>query len=614
MQLLEHSYCRLRNVFATPIISSFALFLLLHFTHVSVADVVAQEDHNHHRPPELQSEVYDTLNHGSDLELGEYESTFLGADRSIIGRADASLVLANNYPGKDNIDSGETQVWTFPKKAIAARSARALAAYTSLAEQDARDEAQLSADVEERALRQRQTDTATLYITLNMCDQPQPKIKKPNGAPSPLQLYISTNPKNRNPDKYNRDIAVPVKYGNGNVSFSASDDVYLSVTAPEQSSQFTGGYSYELTASVDELYTTYIDEDETVFVDSDTHAALLSSNSTTDTSKYGVFVHPQDDPSIWGLQRSYCGLLNWARIKGNIDDISTGDVDTGVMILGGNKTRQQFYVKNLNGSSAYYAIMALSGDSTGTRDTAGTPGGGGKVWETKNFTTKSSGNCAVIYNLSFCSGVAYAVPSNDTKLNNTELTRLYDNDARDKYQNFRKSLQQIPCNTTSSAQYSLARNCTDCDNAYRAWLCAVTIPRCEDFSSNASYLVPRLVSKSFTNGSIPLGLNEAPYTADDKKVLYMNSSRNPMIDESIMPGPYKEMLPCTDLCYEIVRSCPANLGFACPLKNHGLNQSYGEYPLCSYPGAPFPQNLATGLRVSLWCIGVALLVASATSV
>ena len=613
MQLLEHSYSRCRNVFATPITSVLSLFLLIHFTHVSVADLVAQEDHNHHRPLELQSEVYNILDHGSGLELGEYEPRFLGADRGIIGRAGAPQVLENNHPGKDNIDSGDTQSWIFPQKATAAQSVRALTADTSLAERDARDRAHLSDDAEDRALRQRQTDTSTLYITLSICDQPHPKVKNPNGAPSPLELYISTDPKNRNPDKNNNNYEVSVEFGYGALSFSPSDDVYLSVTAPEKSPQFAGGYSYELTASVDQAFTTYIDEDQMALVDSDTHAALLSSNFTTNASIYGVFVHPQDDPAIWGLSSSYCGLKNWARVKGNLDDLSTGDVDTSVMKLG-NETRQLFYVKNLNGSSAYYGIMVLNGDSTGTNDTNGTSGGGGKVWKTMSFTTKASGNCAVIYNLTFCSGVAYAVPSNDTKLNNTKLADLYDNDAWNKYQNFNKSLQQIPCNTTSSAQYSLARNCSHCDSAYRTWLCAVTIPRCEDFSSNASYLIPRLVSKTFANGSIALGLSEAPYTADNKSARYMSSSRNPWIDERIMPGPYKEMLPCTDLCYDLVRSCPASLGFACPLKNHGLNLTYGEDGACSYPGYPFQQNLATGLRVSLWCISVALLVALSNSV
>ncbi|KAG9818558.1 hypothetical protein KCU77_g17340, partial [Aureobasidium melanogenum] len=37
-----------------------------------------------------------------------------------------------------------------------------------------------------------------------------------------------------------------------------------------------------------------------------------------------------------------------------------------------------------------------------------------------------------------------------------------------------------------------------------------------------------------------------------------NSSRNPtIIVDTIAPGPYKEVLPCQDLCYSLVRSCPA---------------------------------------------------------
>ena len=64
-------------------------------------------------------------------------------------------------------------------------------------------------------------------------------------------------------------------------------------------------------------------------------------------------------------------------------------------------------------------------------------------------------------------------------------------------------------------------------------------------------------------------------TAGRSKVYY-NTSRNPMIDSVIKPGPYKEMLPCEDICYDLVRSCPAALQFACPLEGHGLNYSYGS--------------------------------------
>ena len=49
-----------------------------------------------------------------------------------------------------------------------------------------------------------------------------------------------------------------------------------------------------------------------------------------------------------------------------------------------------------------------------------------------------------------------------------------------------------------------------------------------------------------------------------------------MIDTVIRPGPYKELLPCKDMCYNLTRSCPAALQFACPLEGHGLELSYGN--------------------------------------
>lgn len=48
-----------------------------------------------------------------------------------------------------------------------------------------------------------------------------------------------------------------------------------------------------------------------------------------------------------------------------------------------------------------------------------------------------------------------------------------------------------------------------------------------------------------------------------------------MIDQIIKPGPWKEVLPCEDLCYQLVQSCPAALAFACPT-GKGLECSYGN--------------------------------------
>lgn len=67
-----------------------------------------------------------------------------------------------------------------------------------------------------------------------------------------------------------------------------------------------------------------------------------------------------------------------------------------------------------------------------------------------------------------------------------------------------------------------------------------------------------------------------------------------MIDDQIRPGPYKEILPCQDICYSLVKRCPAALGFSCP-QGARLSSAYGQRGssseiTCSYPGAAYDLN------------------------
>ena len=205
--------------------------------------------------------------------------------------------------------------------------------------------------------------------------------------------------------------------------------------------------------------------------------------------------------------------------------------------------------------------------------------------------TFPDGNCAVIFNLSFCNSVAYAVPANPTNFTVTNLTNFYDTGAQAAYTLFDYNLQQIPCEIDSTGQYSLARNCQDCRNAYKSWLCSVMIPRCMDFSSNAPYLQERNLVQPFPNSTTI----DQDRINQVQNILYLNSSRNPNIDTTVRPGPYKELLPCDDLCYAIVQSCPAAMGFGCPQPGQlGFNHSYGQRQAgnltCNYPGALYNMN------------------------
>jgi calcium channel MID1 len=216
-------------------------------------------------------------------------------------------------------------------------------------------------------------------------------------------------------------------------------------------------------------------------------------------------------------------------------------------------------------------------------------------------------NCAIIYNLSFCDQTAYAVPSNPNNFPNmTSLAAFYDNYTSSMYKYFEKVIALTPCETTSSAQYSLARTCEDCAKAYKSWLCAVTIPRCTDFTSTNPWLQERAMGQPFPNGTFlsPSQVALANTTGN----MAINGSRNPSIDSVVVPGPYKEVLPCDKFCYELVQSCPASMGFGCPLPGQqGFNESYSIMPegggdefgvittiTCNSPGQAY--YLAAGSR------------------
>jgi len=183
------------------------------------------------------------------------------------------------------------------------------------------------------------------------------------------------------------------------------------------------------------------------------------------------------------------------------------------------------------------------------------------------------------------------VPSNPTKFNSSSLARIYDDYARDMYDTFKKVLAQIPCEAPSTQRYSLARNCADCEAAYKTWLCSVAIPRCEDFSVDDTFLQPRALGQPFPDGST---LPDDVLARFPKDRLAFNGSRNPNIDTVIQPGPYKEVLPCDDVCYNLVQSCPSALAFTCPSPGRpGFNTSYGQRTAadsngsvtCNYPGS-----------------------------
>lgn len=584
------------------------------------------EDHNWHR---IQQQRLDD----DGVEEGDgYEGGTL-----VVRAATSNAISGNNAPNNLNLNASTTQLWVYPNSLLLSAKAATGPGLPSELDQK-RNVEPLHAELRKR--QDSSSETRTIYVSINTCLQPTWNgTGVQTAAPPQLTLYVSTEANNTEvgPDGQSQ-IVRPLQEGFANVSVEASGDWYMSVHAPALPDGFVGEWNYELAVSINAYYHAADPTDPFLYlVDTDNDSALLVTDNLTQASAdspifkewmdtrspFIMFGANVNHTSTMGIMSSYCGWSYAKQIAGDQSDLGGADsnVQMGMITRGlGNKPKEQFYVTSLNRSSSYNGVLAMVGNSTDSG--TGVVGGGGKVWQTVNWTTKTDGNCALLFNLTFCDEVAYAVPSNpgSEKVGNLNATQqFFDNQTRVNYKYFDYSLQQIPCNTTSDAKYSLAKGCDDCAAAYKQWLCAVSIPRCEDFSipqSISPWLQRRnMGQQSITGSMLPDDILYQNYTPMEKaptlqgstaykqtfiSSLATNSSRNPSIDTEIMPGPYNEVLPCEDLCYDLVQSCPASLGFVCPYPGRGLEVGYGKRSkngtiTCSYLGAVY--DISAGDRL-----------------
>lgn len=592
------------------------------------------------------SDFLDSLAHHTSLSEREhglqYEAIFAGLGRDVIGRANSGMTgLQNNIPNNLNLVPGSTAFYVFSNGSQRATGRESVLKSLTGEEEVSRNDQRGALRYLER---RQELNGRAVFITVNTCLQPSFSNLDNETNPPQLSLYVSITDENQQPgpDSRGDQYVTGLFEGYGNMSVNASGNVYVGVSAPPASVLAPTVWNFEIAASVDQPYHQYNDTaPQLKLLDSDANAALLvttglvnatpSTMNTSDWLRHGppfsVFILNDNDTTTLGMRHSYCGL----RQKSLISAMNIAPMDNGAQTLittkqPGPEPEQEIYVPRLNVSSTYLGFLVEAGNTT--NQGAGIPGGGGTVYDMMNFTTKRDGNCAVIYNLSFCSTVAYAVPANpNTYPNLANLTALYDNNASALYANFSYSLQQIACNTTATAQYSLVKTCDDCATAYKTWLCAVTIPRCADYSpapieqetpSAYDFLMPRNVAQDPFPGSGVAKVTN--HTLLDW--LATNSSRNnATIAGMIQPGPYRELLPCEDLCFDLVRSCPAALGFGCPTRGKGLEAGYGVpgqaidgSPKCSIPGAVYRQSNGSTIQIRTllrWtCLALCLFCAS----
>ncbi|KAJ0308255.1 hypothetical protein COL5a_000841 [Colletotrichum fioriniae] len=578
----------------------------------------------------------DRLEQRSSLEP-TYEPEFTAFDRSIIGRAPAGVTgLTNNVKVNRNVPGNSTQSFVFEAITIFANFFDGTDEAFMVEPREGSNESispelvsieGIKPEDEERGLRRRQAQGRTVYISATTCIQPQRAANNTKEDAPQITMYISTSQDNQTPGPgQNSTLQKEVVFVEGAATFSvnATGDVFIGIGAPSKDTdKFTGDWNFDVAASTDDFFHSFDgNPSELLWVDSDSSAALLTTQNLTTSQNetliqeimgsglpFIMFVENREQPTTKGVRRSMCGLENYAQIAAKKGG-KFGNLASTLMTTrgAGNLPKQQFFFNGLNASALYSGILVRTSNASSSRkrQDGAQSGGGGKVFEATPFETKDGENCKIVTDLQFCNETEYAVPANSNKMNITQLAQFYDNYARDMYANFQKQLAQVACEAPAVQQYSLARNCSDCETAYKKWLCSVTIPRCEDFTSPTNFSLVRNVNQTFPNGTLlPVAQQE----------LYPNRvnqhSRNPLIDEMVEPGPYREILPCAYLCYDLVQSCPASLGFNCPTPDDDIfNSSYAEQGdglTCNYPGAVHNPSGSSLLSVSWGLLSVLIL-------
>lgn len=382
----------LQSRLAASIIAT-VLLILLYFSLFNPQFALAEEIN--HESPVIHDDSKAMDNTEGELEMRDsiYEPEFQAFDRSILGRAATGTTsLTNNVPSLMTLEAGGSMVYVFPSSQLSSRETLPL---------ELRGEPETQ---ESEATKLSRRATGTVYISANTCIQPSSNSTT-SSAPPQLTLYVSNSTANTAPgpsaDASQQEVR-PFTEGAVMFNLTTSNDVYITVAASNMSSNFSGVYNFQIAGSIDTWYHSYneTNTEELFWVDSDTKSVLLITQNLTNSrdkdveqqlmanKPYVMFAQNSDDPSINGLQYSYCGLNNNAQIAAVRNGQTNTQVTTGITRRGGGgHPKQQFYFDGLNSSTKYMGILAKNIENSTSTNTAG---GGGTVFRATQFETKSS--------------------------------------------------------------------------------------------------------------------------------------------------------------------------------------------------------------------------------
>lgn len=415
---MRHQYALLQYyltaTFATAV-------LLLALASASVADDADVQNHGLEAgsQPNLGEQTLDDGT-GFPVALGSFNGLEIRDNAAEEGELDLfrrkypsnAKSLGNNEFQPGEISVGEVQYFYITKEVVNLKSSykgKGLPAYLTSRGQE------VSPDNTHQELRKRET-TNPIFLSLTTCNKPKSNGTAEPGAFPQLQLWysLSSDVIEPGPGKGLTDPPIPAVGGYLNKTLYTENDIYIGVAAPN-SSQWTGKYTYQIGASVDELFHSVHTDRNLLFVDADQSSALLVTNNLTMSNKsstnykewmnikppFTMFAHNVNNTALDGLERSYCALNDLAQVGRISNSTEVGMTSRGI----GNHPKEQFYLTGLSPNSTYNGILAMEGN--GTLPGNGIVGGGGQVWAAMNFTTKTGSSLTLYQQFSTISSLTY---------------------------------------------------------------------------------------------------------------------------------------------------------------------------------------------------------------
>ena len=284
------------------------------------------------------------------------------------------------------------------------------------------------------------------------------------------------------------------------------------------------------------------------------NVSTMASPPTPPSQTLLVFQTSNISSSILEFNRSACGITH---VPGNV--VSFGNpLTTTTVLRDTNGWRTQWVLEGLTPSTNYTVFIVENTTVISGPLYFLTKSGQSLFFKSPDYlfiSISASFPCPLAHSIPFCPAVAYAVPiplpdGSRTSLVLDSLSSNITDPILSSMSNFTQSLLAFACGRDI---YSPLQTCENCQQAYRAWLCAVSFPRCTEPPVSAT-----------TESSVQPAVQS--YSANDTT---RSANIGPLGQNFI------ELLPCIETCQAVTRSCPSFLQWVCPLNAVNANASYG---------------------------------------